>query len=268
VIVGSRWVKKDVARQYGVSPKKIQVIPEGPPTQSYAKPSEESLAAVTNKYKLEQPFVIYPSVTWQHKNHIRLLEALAYLRDSRGLIVRLVCTGTLDAYWPQIERRVGELDLSQQVQFLGFVPEADLRCLYRLSQCLVMPSLFEAVSLPIFEAWFEGTPVACSNVTALPEQVLDAGLIFDPHDAASIADAIAKLVADPMLRQDLVSRGYRRLQDFDCQRTAKAYRAVYRSAAGVALTEEDRRLLRWDWMRQPSGKMQAASASSATESMI
>ena len=48
--------------------------------------------------------------------------------------------------------------------------------------------------------------------------------------------------------QELRKRGYRRLKDFDWQRTARAYRAVYRRAAGHSLTEEDRRLLAWNWM--------------------
>jgi glycosyltransferase involved in cell wall biosynthesis len=182
-------------------------------------------------------------VTWQHKNHLRLLEALALLRDERDLVVRLVCTGSTYAFWPAIERRIKELNLESQVKFLGFVPEEELRALYRLSQFLIMPTLFEASSLPIFEAWFEGVAVASSNVTALPEQVLDAALMFDPTDTRSIANAIEEISSSAALRQELIDRGYRRLADFDCERTARMYRAVYRRAANYPLTPEDRRLL-------------------------
>jgi hypothetical protein len=41
------------------------------------------------------------------------------------------------------------------------------------------------------------------------------------------------------------------LGDFSWERTAKAYRAVYRRAACRPLTDEDRWLLSWDWMRDP-----------------
>ena len=44
-----------------------------------------------------------------------------------------------------------------------------------------MPSLFESVSIPIYEAFQVGTPVAASNILAIPEQVGDAGLLFDPN---------------------------------------------------------------------------------------
>jgi len=106
----------------------------------------------------------------------------------------------------------------------------------------------EAISLPIFEAWLDGLPVACSNTTALPEQVRDAGLLFDPTDVGAIAEALVRITADVDLRRDLRERGQERLKDFDLLRTAKAYRAVYRRAGGSPLTDEDRWLLDWDWM--------------------
>jgi hypothetical protein len=53
------------------------------------------------------------------------------------------------------------------------------------------------------------------------------------------------------LREELKRRGHRRVQDFSWERTAKAFRAVYRRAAGLTLNDEDRWLLQWDWMREP-----------------
>ena len=41
-----------------------------------------------------------------------------------------------------------------------------------------MPSLFESISLPIYEAFSLKIPVCCSNVVALPEQVGEAGLLL------------------------------------------------------------------------------------------
>lgn len=252
IVVGSQWVKEDVVRQYGVVPDKVQVIPEAASTQSYPAPTGQFAATLTRKYGLEQPFVLYPGVAWPHKNHLRLLEALASLRDERGLTLRLVCTGArYERFWPRIEARLAELRLAQQVTFLGYVPDEDLRALYRSATCLAMPSLFEAISLPIFEAWFEGLPVACSNVTALPEQVGDAAYLFDASDAASIANALAAVMTNVELQQELRTRGYQRSKGFDWLRTAKAYRAVYRRAAGLALSGEDRCLLQWNWLREP-----------------
>lgn len=258
VAVGTQWIKEDIIRRYGTDVTKIQVIPWAPPTHFYKPPTTEHLATIPQKYELEAPFALYPAVTWPHKNHLRLLEALAHLRDTQGLVVRLVCTGSrYKPFWPQIEARVRELSLQQQVKFLGFVPEEDLRALYRLAQFLVMPTLYEADSCPIHEAWSEGLPVASSNATALPDQVQDAGLLFDPKDVHAIADAVARLATDEEQRDELRQRGYQRVNDFSWERTAKAYRAVYRRAAEVPLTEEDRWLLQWDWMREPQRSVEA-----------
>ena len=252
VIVNSQWVKDDVVSQYGVSPRKVHVIPEAAPTEFMSGPSVVDLDSLKERYGLPEAFVFYPSMTWPHKNHVRLLEALAYLRDHRGMIVPLVCTGARhEDSWPQIQSRLSLHGLEDQVRFLGFLPQEHLRGLYKLARCLALPTLFEANSLPIFEAWLEGTPVACSNVTALPEQVMDAGVLFDPLDPAAIGDAVAMLFTDAQLCEELRAKGRRRLNDFDWTRTAKAYRAVYRRSASQRLSEEDRKLLEWDWMRGP-----------------
>lgn len=251
VVVGSQWVKQDIIDHYCINPGKIQVIPWAPPSYAHPDPGPGMLAEVSQAYCLETPYAIYPSVTWEHKNHIRLLEALALLRDRDKLKVNLVCTGHQNDFYRRIHERLQSLRLANQVKFLGMVPGDHLRALYRLAQFVVVPTLFEAASGPLFEAWLEGTPAACSTVTSLPEQAGDAALLFDPFSVESIAHAVALLATDPLLREQLRDRGTARLQDFSWRRTAQAYRAVYRRASRRTLSEEDRWLLSWDWMRNP-----------------
>jgi glycosyltransferase involved in cell wall biosynthesis len=254
VIVGSQWAKDDITRQYGTSPDKIQVIPEGSPTQFGTPIDEETKRRVSGRYGLHAPFALYPAITWAHKNHVRLLEAIALLR-ARGLVVPLVCTGSLrQPHWSIVEQRLRSLGLEAQARFLGYVPEEDLRAIQQLAHALVLPSLFEASSLPIYEAWMEGLPVASSNITALPEQVGEAGLLFDPLDVDAMADAVATLMTDERVRERLRAKGRARLEDFDWNRTARCYRAVYRKAAGRVLSADDRALLAWDWSRFPSNR--------------
>lgn len=249
VVVASNWTKHDIVCHYRVPPDKIQIIPWAPPTQAYSAPSPDVLTEIRTKYRLVSPFFYYPAATWEHKNHLRLLDALALLRDREGLTVHLVGTGSrYPNHWPRIEKRISSLNLYDQVTFLGMVPHKDLRAIYRLAYCVIVPTLFEAASGPVFEAWQEGTPVACSTVTSLPEQVRDAGLLFDPLSVDAIAAAIKRLATDEKLCDHLAQRGRERLQDFSWELTAKAYRAVYRQAAGRPLTDEERRLLTWDWM--------------------
>jgi len=252
IVAGSQWVKNDLTEQYGINPKKVQVIPWGAPTQAVPEPTQELLQTVARKYNLPASFAFYPAMLWEHKNHLRLLDALTFLRNQKGLTVNLVCTGNLQsAFWPKIKQHIQELNLSSQAQFLGMVSSQELRAIYKLSQFVIVPTLFEAASGPVFEAWYEGVPAACSTVTSLPEQAGNAAFLFDPFSIEAIADVLQHMTTDPLLRQDLVEKGRKRLGDFNWERTAKAYRAVYRRAAGRPLSEEDQFLLNWDWMRNP-----------------
>jgi glycosyltransferase involved in cell wall biosynthesis len=250
VVVASGFVKRDVAERYRIEPQKIQVIPWAPPPLAKS-PAAENSSTLRRKYGLgERPFVLYPAMTWEHKNHVRLLEAIALLRDRDGLEICFVFTGHKTDFWPRVEQSVYELRLKGQVNFTGLVPLEELSVLYRAAQFVCIPTLFEAASAPLFEAWQHGAPVACSSVTSLPEQASGAALLFDPFDVESIADALARLATDEGLRDGLRRRGASRLGDFSLERTAKAYRAVYRRAAGLRLCEEDLRLLGWDWTRR------------------
>lgn len=249
VVVASEFVKRDVVERYRIDSRKVQVIPWAPPPLP-ERSTAEDFSTLRRKYGLSgEPFALYPAMTWEHKNHVRLLEASARLRDREGLEIRFVFTGHKTDFWPRVERRVNELGLGGQVKFLGLVPREELSAFYRAAQFVFVPTLFEAASAPLFEAWQHGAPVACSSVTSLPEQAAGAALLFDPFDVERIAGALARMATEEDLREELRRRGARRLDDFSLERTAKAYRAVYRRAAGLVLCDEDSRLLGWDWMR-------------------
>lgn len=250
VITGSEWVKQDLLNHYAVDASKIQVIPWAPPTQAYREATDEILNDVKKRYSLPENFGFYPAFTWAHKNHLRLIDAVAKIRDRDGLKVNLVFVGAQTSFSTKIEQQIAKHDLANQIRPLGEVSTEVLRALYSLAQFVVVPSLFEAASGPMFEAWQDRVPVTCSNVTSLPEQAADAALIFDPLSVDSIAAAITRMTTEPELRQKLIISGEKRLKDFSWDRTARAYRAVYRRAAGANLTEEDQHLLNWDWMKK------------------
>lgn len=244
IVVGSQYAKQDIVRHFGTHPSKIQVILEGADARALGESTEEVRRAVREKYHLPNVYLLYPAMTWPHKNHLRLLDAAALLRDEAHVKVSLVFTGSHRAdHWPRVDARIRQLGLQDQVHALGFVPEGDLRAILQDATGLIQPSLFEASSLPIFDAWKEGVPVACSNTTALPEQVGEAGLLFDPMDVRAIANAMLTLVRQPETRDRLRRLGVARLARFDWVRAARSYRAVYRRVAGRTLSGEDRALL-------------------------
>jgi len=247
VVVSSEWGRQDIARHYGTSPTKIQVIPWATGTGFDRAPDAAELDEVARRYQLPVPYMFYPAVAWPHKNHRRLVEAIARLRDRDGLCVNLVCTGGDGDSVEEVRSVIAGHRLGEQVRVLGTVAAADMRALFRMARFVVIPTLFEATSGPVREAWFEGVAVACSAVTALPEQVGDAAWLFDPNSVEAIAGAIRKMTTDDALREDLVRRGKERVRRFTWDRTARAYRAVYRHVAGKPLDESERHLLGSNW---------------------
>lgn len=243
ITVPSQWVKRDLVNQYNIAPEKVVVTYWAPATDNTDPVTEQTLAATRHKFNLPAAFAFYPAQTWQHKNHVRLIQALAILRDREGIELPLVLTGKATEFWRVIMRQIQALGLMRQVHFLGYVAPSELRALYRLAQFVIHPSVFEGGGLPILEAFREGTPVACANTTSLPEYAGDAALFFDPLSPESIAAAAKQMWQDEGLRTFLHERGMVRVRAFSWEQTAKKYRALYRQIAGQPLDEHDHALL-------------------------
>ncbi len=120
--------------------------------------------------------------------------------------------------------------MQNQVKYLGYVPNEDIPYLYKLSTALVMPTLFESVSLPIWEAFYLGVPVVSSNVCALPEQVGDAGLLFNPHNIEDMAEKIYKIWTDEELRKVLVQKGFERIKNMTLENYTKEWEKIIKEA--------------------------------------
>lgn len=231
VVTDCEWGRADIIRQYGADPAKVKVVLLASPIRSYREPTAEVGHALRTTLGLPADFALYPALTYGHKNHIRLLEAVAALRDQHGVVVSVVCPGRQKLHWPVIRKRLEELRLNRQVIFPGFVPADTLRLLYRMARLVVFPSLFEGAGLPVLEALSEGTPLACSDIPAVREYAGTAALFFDPTSVDEIAATIAEVWQDDELRLDLAERGVLRSLQFSPERMADDYADLYRLAA-------------------------------------
>jgi glycosyltransferase involved in cell wall biosynthesis len=242
VAMATTWGRDDILEAYRLPPEKVAVVALAPVIDRYRELSSSDLARLRQDLGLPEQFCFYPAQTWPHKNHERLLQAVAKLKAG-GLVVPLVFSGAATSYRRHLEGVVGGLELDSQVRWVGFVAPSQLRGLYRLACCVVVPSLFESASQPVFEALSSGVAIACSNVNATPRQVGDAAVIFDPYSIDDIAGAIARLWNDPRLRQELVEKGRRRIAQFTWERTARHFAAYYRLLIQGGLSAEDRALI-------------------------
>jgi glycosyltransferase involved in cell wall biosynthesis len=210
VICESQHVKADIIGAFGVPEARIAMIVAPPQREFLAEQTGEQLQAVRARLQLPERYLFYPAQFWVHKNHLRLLEAFREVLK-RAPDLQLVLTGKARDEYESVMRAVEQLGLTSRVRHLGFVERDELQAIYRLATALVMPSLFESVSIPVYEAFQTGTPVIASGVLAIPEQAGDAALLFDPNSVVSIRDAILKLLDDPALARSLGERGRARM---------------------------------------------------------
>jgi len=242
VAVSSSWTRADVVGQYHLDPRKVVVVPLAPMTAAYSEPSHEAIRETAARLQLPASYLFYPAQTWRHKNHIALLEALAVLRVERSLVVPIVFTGLENEFAGRLRRLAEDLGVSDQVHWLGFISPPDLSVVYAMATAVVIPSLFESASAPLWEAFRAGVPAVCSNVTSLPEQAGDAALLFNPLDRHELVGAIERVLNDDHLRARLIAAGKARVRSFTWDRTARVFRAHYRHVARRPLTDEDRSL--------------------------
>jgi glycosyltransferase involved in cell wall biosynthesis len=243
VVAMTSWGKRDFIANYDLPPEKVTVVPGGSVLREYPPPTDRDIGELRSRLSLPESFLLYPAQTWPHKNHMRLLEALASIRDEHGVGIPLVCPGKQTDHYGQIQDLIGSLGLEPLTRFPGFVSPLELRALYGLATGLVFPSLFEGWGLPVCEAFDAGLPVASSTATGLPDVVGDAGLMFDPDDTHGMAAEVLRLWQDAGLRASLRERGRERAALFSFDRTARLFRAHYRRIGQRSLSEEDRILL-------------------------
>jgi glycosyltransferase involved in cell wall biosynthesis len=243
VVSMTSWGRRDFIESYGLQPEKVAVVPGGSVLREYPAPKREDLDRLRSRLTLADSFLLYPAQTWPHKNHERLLEALALIRDEHGVTIPLVCPGKQTRHYGEIRSAISRLGLNSTTSFPGFVSSLELRGLYELATALVFPSRFEGWGLPVCEAFDAGLPVASSTATGLPDVVGDAGLLFDPDDVAEMAGQLHRLWTDAGLRSDLRARGRERADQFSFDHTARLFRAHYRQVGHRSLEEEDRILL-------------------------
>lgn len=205
ILVDSPTGKKHVTECYGRE-RNVFPLPFVPPFYL----QETAQVDVKGRYGLPERYVFYPAQFWEHKNHLKLIQAVALLRD-RGIKVNLVLCGAKKQGYDAAMRLVSLLHLEEQIFVLGYVSNDEMASLYRSAEALVFVSLIGPTNIPPLEAMLLGCPVIVSDRYAMPEQVGDAGILVDPGNAQDIARGILEVWENEALREKMRQRGYKRV---------------------------------------------------------
>lgn len=203
----------------------IDFIPNGVDTGRFA-PGESPLREQLGID--DEEVVILLARRLVEKNGVTVFaEAVAALKE---LPVRLLFAGDGEERG-KVEQILRNNDMYSRSIFLGGVPNPQMPEVYRAADISVLPSFMEATSITGLESMACGIPLVGTTVGGIPTLINDqeTGLLVPPGEPAALGKALAQLVANPALRQQMGAASRQRAeQEFSWQGIASRTLAIYR----------------------------------------
>lgn len=220
IIVVSSSTRDDIARDFGVDPARVTVIPLGIDQDVF-----KSRAHVPRD---PNQLISAASADVPLKGQRYLVEAYANLLKSRPQLKLTVIGKPREGPTKALAEQLG---VSDKINYIHGLTHEEMGEAYCSAAIAVTPSLYEGFGFPAAEAMASGTPVVVTDGGALPEVVGDAGMIVPKADANALANAIDTLLDDDARRADLGRRGQLRASElYHWDRVAERYEAVFFNA--------------------------------------
>ena len=175
---------------------------------------EEYFAANQNL----EPRVGLLNIAWSGTENLKrkgvwdILDAMRLLKE-RGVAVSLTLAGKRGDAYPELQRRIAELGLEDNVQAVGEVTPREKLRLLGCAKLYLQPSYYEGFGLATAEAMAAGCCVITCDVGEVRNVVADGGLYVQPGHSAELADAVQSLLADQTSVDRLNENAVQRLKD-------------------------------------------------------
>ncbi|MFA5792088.1 MAG: glycosyltransferase family 1 protein [Candidatus Paceibacterota bacterium] len=183
IITVSNFSKSEIQKYYDIAEDKISVVHEAIPSKFLDLRGND----FPNRWG---DYLLTVSSLEPRKNLINLIKAFSKL-NLKGL--KLLIVGVANRIVFQ-EPSFNELDLSKNIEFLGYVDDETLIGLYKNAKLFAYISHYEGFGLPPLEALVSGCPVLVSNTDCLREVLVDKVEYCNPYDVNDIADKIKELI--------------------------------------------------------------------------
>jgi glycosyltransferase involved in cell wall biosynthesis len=240
VLTLSEHVRQQVVSHLGTPAEQVLVAPPG--VRSEGRPltgpgeahtaAVEAAAATRARYGLTGPLLLYPAISFPHKNHDVLVRALPAVLAHHPEAT-LVLTGRPGPNDEHIDELARSLGVGHAVRRLGRIPRRDLDALFDTVAGLVFPSIHEGFGLPLLEAMARGRPILAADASAIPEIVGTNGLLLGPDDHEAWADAIVELLGNPADAAALADAAGRGAKRFRWDETTPTLVALYQRLAAA-----------------------------------
>jgi glycosyltransferase involved in cell wall biosynthesis len=205
IVAQSAFTAREIMAQYRVPEARLAVVGSGVDNELFTAP----VGAALHGAKDYAPYIISAGA-FQPRKGTDYLFAMARELQRRGSPLKIICPFGLRGIPPF----TNEVKMLPNVVALDYITREELVELIRGAVCMVIPSRLEGFGLTAIESMALGTPVIASNNSALPETLGGAGILVDPVDKSSLADAAEKILKDQEHRAKLAALGLRRAREF------------------------------------------------------
>ncbi|MCO5191533.1 MAG: glycosyltransferase [Anaerolineae bacterium] len=208
----SQGVKQELSTQFNVPPTQIEVIYN--PIDLYAV-QQQSFEPVTEApFGTETPVIVAVGRLAEQKNYPLLLHAFAHVRRQTNVTLAIIGQGPLE---DELHALTAQLDIADAVTFLGW--QANPFKFMRASTLFVLSSGFEGFGNVIVEAIACGCPVIATDCDYGPREILRSdteqfGVLTPVNDEDALAKSMLDLLNDPVARNRLIQKGYKRAEAF------------------------------------------------------
>jgi glycosyltransferase involved in cell wall biosynthesis len=195
----SDYSRQRISKRYNITSDEISIIPNGVARLF----GECNLSRVESKKRVKlkfgfEDFILSVGRIEPRKNHLLLLDK--YLRlELYNKGISLVFVGKRSIEVPELRKRIDSLADDQRKMFYWIeqVDQIDLGALYKASRLFVYPSKAEGFGIPPLEAAACGSPVLCSNTTAMRDFSFFAPYVFDPDDQEQFETKLSTMITTP-----------------------------------------------------------------------
>jgi glycosyltransferase involved in cell wall biosynthesis len=224
--------------EYGVTADQVKVLPLLPSITLQREINAAERQRVRQKYSLPDRYFFYPAQFWPHKNHLRIVQAMALLKEQHDLRVHILFSGyhsgdIREATFKEVADTATKLQVQDQISYFGYVPDDDIAALYAEARGLIMPTFFGATNIPPLEAWALGCPVLTSDIRGIRQQAGEASVLVDPKSVEAIAGGMQRLWTDDELCKTLIAQGAQRLNKFTFDDFRKRLSDVIQEAKSI-----------------------------------
>jgi glycosyltransferase involved in cell wall biosynthesis len=240
IFVHTDRMKGELIRDFGLSEKRITVIPFGINDTIPKSALTRSTARQLLSLRCHEKAVLFFGQIAPYKGLEFLVSAVEILARE-GDHVRLIIAGKVKRgyreYWQQVQQAISDAGIgSHVIQRIRFIPDQEVEQYFKATDVVVVPytEIFQS-GVP-FLAFSFGLPVIATDVGSLREDVIDGqtGFLCRPQDPVDLAAAIRRYFASELYRRDAGS-SREEIREFACGRhswttVGELTRAVYMSA--------------------------------------